>query len=136
MISVFDMVENIVGKGGNAGYQHFLLFPQCLQKFNFSGSLKVRMCGKELRNTEERQPWKTFWEKEKMLYGNRHFESHLFSYLSMLSIWPSLEFCELANVKILWKKEKYLVTRFFFLLPQCLGSLRFLSRTFVKTFDF
>ena len=22
-------VENIVGKGENAGYQHFLLFPQC-----------------------------------------------------------------------------------------------------------
>ena len=26
MISVFDKVENIVGKGENAGYQHFLLF--------------------------------------------------------------------------------------------------------------
>ena len=25
-------VENIVGKGENAGYQHFLLFPQCFQK--------------------------------------------------------------------------------------------------------
>ena len=24
--------ENIVGKGENAGYQHFLLFPQCFQK--------------------------------------------------------------------------------------------------------
>ena len=23
--------ENIVGKGENAGYQHFLLFPQCFQ---------------------------------------------------------------------------------------------------------
>ena len=22
-------IENIVGKGENAGYQHFLLFPQC-----------------------------------------------------------------------------------------------------------
>ena len=34
--------ENIVGKGENAGYQHFLFFPQCLfsvcpkSKFNFS----------------------------------------------------------------------------------------------------
>ena len=27
MISVFDNVENIVWKGQNAGYQHFLLFP-------------------------------------------------------------------------------------------------------------
>ena len=32
MISVFDKVENIVGKGENAGYQHFLLFPQCFPK--------------------------------------------------------------------------------------------------------
>ena len=29
MISVFDRVENIVGKGENAGYQYFLLLPQC-----------------------------------------------------------------------------------------------------------
>ena len=32
MIGVIDWVENIVGKGENAGYQHFLLFPQCFQK--------------------------------------------------------------------------------------------------------
>ena len=31
--------KNIVGKGENAGYQHFLLFPQCFQKVSFSGSL-------------------------------------------------------------------------------------------------
>ena len=30
--SVFDRVENIVGKGENAGHQHFLLFPQCFEK--------------------------------------------------------------------------------------------------------
>ena len=30
MIPVSDRLENIVGKGENAGYQHFLLFPQCL----------------------------------------------------------------------------------------------------------
>ena len=28
-ITVFDRVENAVGKGENAGDQHFLLFPQC-----------------------------------------------------------------------------------------------------------
>ena len=33
--------KNIVGKGENAGYQHFLLFQQCFQKLSFSGSLKV-----------------------------------------------------------------------------------------------
>ena len=35
IISVFDRVENIVGKGENAGYQHFLLFPQCFGKATF-----------------------------------------------------------------------------------------------------
>ena len=38
---VVGRVENIVGKGENAGYQHFLLFPQCFQKFCAPGSLKV-----------------------------------------------------------------------------------------------
>ena len=38
---VIGNVENIVGKGENAGYQHFLLFPQCFQKASFSKSLKV-----------------------------------------------------------------------------------------------
>ena len=31
-IYLFIWVENTVGKGENAGYQHFLLFPQCFQK--------------------------------------------------------------------------------------------------------
>ena len=43
MISVLERVENIEGKGENAGYQHFLLFPQYFQKTSFSGSLKVRI---------------------------------------------------------------------------------------------
>ena len=34
------IAENIVGKGENAGYQHFLLFPQCFQKAPLSGLLK------------------------------------------------------------------------------------------------
>ena len=34
-------LENTVGKGENAGYQHFLIFPQCFQKTSFSASLKV-----------------------------------------------------------------------------------------------
>ena len=43
MISLFDSLENIVGKGENAGYQHFLLFPQCFQKLSVSGWLNVRI---------------------------------------------------------------------------------------------
>ena len=37
----FGRIENIVGKGENAGYQHFLLFPQCFQKALVSESLKA-----------------------------------------------------------------------------------------------
>ena len=36
-------VENIVGKGENAGYQHFLLFSQSFRKTSLSRSLKVRI---------------------------------------------------------------------------------------------
>ena len=34
-------IENIVEKGGNAVYQHFLLFLQCFQKASFSGFLNL-----------------------------------------------------------------------------------------------
>ena len=40
-ISLFDRVENIVGKGDNAGYQYFLLCPQCFQRASNIWSLKV-----------------------------------------------------------------------------------------------
>ena len=39
---LLERVENIVRKGENAGYQHFLLFPQCFQKVSYTGSLKVK----------------------------------------------------------------------------------------------
>ena len=35
IISGFDSVENIVGKGEIACYEQFLLFPQCFQKASF-----------------------------------------------------------------------------------------------------
>ena len=41
MIPVFDGVETIVGKGENAGNQHFLLFLQCFPKLSLLWSLKV-----------------------------------------------------------------------------------------------
>ena len=40
-ISLFHRVENAMGKGENAGYRHFLLFPQCFLKPSFLGLLKV-----------------------------------------------------------------------------------------------
>ena len=40
-------IENIVGKGEHAGYQHFLLFLQCFQKaidLRYQGFLKSGLC--------------------------------------------------------------------------------------------
>ena len=45
-------VENIVGKGENAGYQHFLLFPPCFQKISFSWLLKVGIMWLSKHNIE------------------------------------------------------------------------------------
>ena len=45
MSSVLDRVENIVGKGENADYQHFLLFLHCFQKVFFSELLNLGLCG-------------------------------------------------------------------------------------------
>ena len=42
VIYLFDRVENIMEKGENAGYQHFLLFPGCFLNVSSLGSLKVR----------------------------------------------------------------------------------------------
>ena len=46
---VLGREENIVGKGENAGYQHFLLFLQCFQKASFKEVLNVRIAGKGLK---------------------------------------------------------------------------------------
>ena len=44
MIFVLDGVENIVGKGENAGYWHFIIFPQFFQKASFLVVVKSRDC--------------------------------------------------------------------------------------------
>ena len=41
IISVFERVENILGKGENAGYQYILLFLQCFQSPFSSEPLKL-----------------------------------------------------------------------------------------------
>ena len=45
---VFGRVGNIVGKEENAGYYHFLLFPQCFRRLLSQGRKKLGLCGKEL----------------------------------------------------------------------------------------
>ena len=41
---ILERVENITRKEENAGYQHFLLFPQCFQKASLLGVIKCRNC--------------------------------------------------------------------------------------------
>ena len=41
---VYGSLENIMVKGENAGYQHFLLFPQCFQKSFLLVVFKSRDC--------------------------------------------------------------------------------------------
>ena len=47
--SLFNTAENAVGKGENAGYQHFLLFQQCFLKLSL-GLLKLGWCCNGLTN--------------------------------------------------------------------------------------
>ena len=77
----YDMIENIVGAGENAGYQHFLLFPKCFQKTFSYGSF----------NPLPNKPWflcvcsasllKTLWKKEKLLITSSFSFSHSVFYL-------------------------------------------------------
>ena len=46
---VLEMVKNIVEKGENAGYWHFILFSKYFQKTLFSMSLKDGIVVKSLR---------------------------------------------------------------------------------------
>ena len=43
MVSAFGGDKNTMGKGENAGYQHFLLYPQGFSKQSILGILKVRI---------------------------------------------------------------------------------------------
>ena len=67
IISVFDTVENIVGKRENAVYQHFLLFPQCFEKASFPDRSKGVIVWELVKPC----PVKTNFEKPTL--GNLYF---------------------------------------------------------------
>ena len=48
---VLGRTENIVGKGENAGYQHFLLFPQSFPECPSVGSLKDVIAWERVKGT-------------------------------------------------------------------------------------
>ena len=101
MICVTDWVENIVGKGEYAVYQHFLLFPQCFQRASFSGSLKVGIV----------------WKKVKTFVGTQSSGNVPWSSYSVINIlfnpFPNkpwfLRVCSTSLLKTLWEKEKLLI---------------------------
>ena len=75
-------VENIVGKGENAGYQHFLLFQQCFSNCSSVGTSNVDMMCKRV----EHQiclfyDWKQCWKRRKC------WLLALYPFLTILS-WP------------------------------------------------
>ena len=55
MISVFYRVERIVGKGENAGYQYFLLFPVFSKCILSQGHKRSELYGKELALSDSLQ---------------------------------------------------------------------------------
>ena len=122
------LFENIVGKGENAGDQHFLLFPQCfipfqrqisifeshffsfLQIFLIWTSLKFcRLVKRKLFTTQSRlsttlrkKPFENNLGKEENAY-NQHFLIFLqcfLPFLTQISIFESHLFCHLQILSI------------------------------------
>ena len=67
-------MENIVGKGENAGYQHFLLFPQCFPKPSLE-SLKVGIACERVKH-QSSNPYGT---KQKFSVKRQFRFYHLFN---------------------------------------------------------
>ena len=53
----FDGVENIVGKGENACYQHFLFTTMSSKRLLFQDRLKSGLCLKEIKKWFTFQNW-------------------------------------------------------------------------------
>ena len=74
-ISVSERIENFVGKGKYAGYQHFLLFQQCFLepslRFVKSGSCVVK--GKEKKIVEP-FPKRQILDSSKLKVCRRQFQ--------------------------------------------------------------
>ena len=73
---VDDRVGKIVEKGENAGYHHFLLFPQCFQKASFPRVNKTRDCMAKGSNKSNKAECKSqyfavvgFFYAKKYLHG-------------------------------------------------------------------
>ena len=96
---VVDWIENIVGKGENAGYQHFLLFSLCFQTASSSGSWNTGFFCKELilstiyihfNKLKEKNLRKILWKNVKLLkMSNFTFFHKIFYAISILKSFDS-----------------------------------------------
>ena len=121
------MVENIMGEGENAGYQRFLLFPQCFQKASYTELLKVGIVWYKINSVSasfltklslqglinpflnkpwflrvcSRSPLKTLWEKEKLLitsnFSISHSDFYPFGELSAIVIKFEIVVCKISQ---------------------------------------
>ena len=101
IISIFDTVENMVEKGENAAYQHFLLFPQCFERASFTDTSKgvtsfpdtsKSVTVREWVTPFPNKPWllrvcstslmKTLWENKKLIITSNSSFSHSVFYPS------------------------------------------------------
>ena len=71
IVYVFDRVENIVRKEQNAGYQHFLLFPQRLRKASFSRSLTLSQTSPGFNVSAVPGLLKTQWRKGEIAHDEQ-----------------------------------------------------------------
>ena len=125
---VLISVENIMGKGVNAGYRHFLLSHNVFKSLLIQGRLKLGLCGKELRciltHYHKMPHFDTLiiyscgkhckkgeiaCNKQFLLFSQCflpfrvlifHFKCTLKCRLQFVSIWTSLKFCCLQWVNI------------------------------------
>ena len=94
---IFDIcrVENIVGKGENAGYQHYLFFHQMLMLFFFLRDIKgCPLCSKLPKNKI------LGWSKLKTFADYKKKKLKMMTFM-------------FDRVETLWEKEKMLVTSIF-----------------------
>ena len=102
---VLGRVEDIVGKGENAGKQHFLLFPQCFLKLSFQELLSSKVL--TLYQTTE------FWKLTKFK-----------AFAEKIIVTQKLKFV-LRRVENIVGKEENASKQHFIFFPQCFLRLSF-----------
>ena len=68
-VSVSDGIVNLEGKGENAGYQQFLLFPQCFQRLLHQDSLDRGLHDKGISADRMKLPFNHNTHYETLLFG-------------------------------------------------------------------